>query len=391
MATTTVLDISKWQNKIDYTKLANSATISGVIMRAGYRGMNNGAITKDPMFDTHLQGLLKNKMPIGIYFFSTAITEAEGRAEGEYCVKIAQDYKLSFPVFIDTEFCNSERSGRSDKLSKEARTNVVLAFCKAVKDAGFIPGIYANDDFFVQNLNYEKIKNYKLWVARYSTKQPSCVKSYIAWQYTSKGKVAGYNGNVDLSHWYADINFSAAREDGNSDNTVTNVKVEEKVEAKPLSSGTSSLTAGTVLSLKQEPCYNSSTSNSIISKKTGTFYVWSSAISNGRIRITNIKTNVGVAGKITGWIKVPSNASVVSNSNLTTLQNGSKLYLDNVNMFNTSTTKSVVARKTGVYYVWSVTPVNQRVRITNSKKAVGVAGQITGWISVQDAKASLRD
>lgn len=37
---------------------------------------------------------------------------------------------------------------------------------------------------------------------------------------------------------------------------------------------------------------------------TGTYYYWSNEIINGRIRVTNAKSRVGVKGQVTGWISV---------------------------------------------------------------------------------------
>ena len=56
------------------------------------------------------------------------------------------------------------------------------------------------------------------------------------------------------------------------------------------------------LSLKDCPVYSSSTSKDVYKKKTGTYYVWSKEIVNGRVRITNTKDNVGKSGQVTGWI-----------------------------------------------------------------------------------------
>lgn len=64
-------------------------------------------------------------------------------------------------------------------------------------------------------------------------------------------------------------------------------------------------TKGTKLTLKNNNLYVSATSLQATSKATGTFYLYDGAVVNGRMRITNKKSNCGknpVANYVTGWI-----------------------------------------------------------------------------------------
>lgn len=81
--------------------------------------------------------------------------------------------------------------------------------------------------------------------------------------------------------------------------------------SKPSSTG---LSAGTKLTLKNTPLYVSSTTKNKASSKTGTYYVWNSTVANGRIRITNKTSNVGVSGQVTGWIDVEDAQSAAGGS-----------------------------------------------------------------------------
>ena len=74
------------------------------------------------------------------------------------------------------------------------------------------------------------------------------------------------------------------------------------------------LSAGTELTLKNTPLYVSSTAKNKASSKTGTYYVWNSTVVNGRIRITNKTSNVGVSGQVTGWIDVEDAQSAAGSS-----------------------------------------------------------------------------
>lgn len=52
-------------------------------------------------------------------------------------------------------------------------------------------------------------------------------------------------------------------------------------------------------------------------------------------------------------------------------------------IYASATTKTISSRKTGIYYAWSNEIVNGRIRITNSVKNIGKAGQVTGWMNVK--------
>lgn len=62
------------------------------------------------------------------------------------------------------------------------------------------------------------------------------------------------------------------------------------------------LTPGKAVTLNNTAIFVSSTTTRVAARKTGTYYLWDAEIINGRIRITNTKSNVGNVSQITGWI-----------------------------------------------------------------------------------------
>ena len=46
-----------------------------------------------------------------------------------------------------------------------------------------------------------QLSAYRVWVAQYYSKV-TYKGRYDVWQYTSKGKVDGISGNVDMNYWY---------------------------------------------------------------------------------------------------------------------------------------------------------------------------------------------
>ena len=202
----TVIDVSSHNGSIDWSKVKTD----GVMIRLGYRGYGQGTLTTDTQFYNNAKGCSFYNVPFGVYFFSTAINEKEGKEEAEYVLAKVAAYKLSLPIFIDSEYSNAAQNGRSDKLSKSSRTAAVKAFCERIRQAGYTAGIYASESWFKSRLDMSQLP-YRIWCAKYSANKPAYPDSIDAWQYTSSGSVPGISGSVDHSHWYANFVGSAEK------------------------------------------------------------------------------------------------------------------------------------------------------------------------------------
>ena len=200
----TVIDVSSHNGSIDWSKVKTD----GVMIRLGYRGYGQGTLTTDTQFYNNAKGCSFYNVPFGVYFFSTAISEKEGKEEAEYVLAKTAAYKLSLPIFIDSEYSNASQNGRSDKLNKSVRTAAVKAFCERIRQAGYTAGVYASESWFRSQLDMSQLP-YLIWCAKYSSSKPTYPAEIDAWQYTSSGSMSGITGNVDHSHWYADFSGSA--------------------------------------------------------------------------------------------------------------------------------------------------------------------------------------
>ena len=190
------IDVSQWQGNIDWAKVKKTGKVDFAIVRCAYRGTKYGTIVKDQYYDQYFKGAAKQKIPVGAYIFSQAITQAEAREEANYLLKCVKGYDVALPLVIDFEFGSGYRINALKKKSKTYNTNVVSAFCKVIKDAGYTPMVYANYSEMTGYLNPSTLvsKGYKLWLAQWSTKA-SLSQKYICWQYSSKGKLSGTGSN----------------------------------------------------------------------------------------------------------------------------------------------------------------------------------------------------
>lgn len=193
------IDVSKWNGEIDWDKVHN-AGVKYAIVRAGYRGSVTGSLVEDPFFAANMKGAAASGVQTGVYFFTQAVNEVEAVEEASAVIELVREYKLDFPIFIDTEGAGG--NGRADGLDADTRTLVCEAFCRTIENAGYEAGIYASRNWFNNNLHTDRLDNdYCIWLAEYRS-VPLYQGYYQMWQYTSKGKVDGISGNVDMNLSY---------------------------------------------------------------------------------------------------------------------------------------------------------------------------------------------
>ncbi len=192
------IDVSKYQPSINWTSVKNSG-VSFVIIRCGYRGSSTGVLIQDPYFTSHIKGAKAAGLKVGVYFFTTALTEAEAIEEASMCAYLCSGYGINYPVFMDCE--SSNRPGYNS-LGAAQRTQIIQAFCNTLKSAGYTPGVYANKTWLTEKMNASSLSGYKIWLAQYNPTGPTYNGRYDLWQYTSKGSVSGISGNVDMNQSY---------------------------------------------------------------------------------------------------------------------------------------------------------------------------------------------
>src|SRR5699024_6890621 len=86
--------------------------------------------------------------------------------------------------------------------SRQVLTDICEEFCYQLEKAGYYAMIYANLDWWKNKLIQSQLTKYDRWLAQWGVSKPS-LKCGI-WQFTSVGRVNGFNGNVDLSESYHD-------------------------------------------------------------------------------------------------------------------------------------------------------------------------------------------
>lgn len=193
------MDVSKYQGSIDWEQ-AKADGIEYAFIRLGIRGYSTGKLSLDEYFEDNMSGAAAAGIETGVYFFTQAVNVAEAAEEAQFVLESIAGYDVRCPIVFDVELLPNA-DARANGLSMEERTDAAVAFCEAIKEAGYVPMIYGNIKCFTKLLDMSKIEDYEKWYAFYDDYmyfpyELSC------WQYTENGKVAGVKGNVDLNISY---------------------------------------------------------------------------------------------------------------------------------------------------------------------------------------------
>lgn len=186
------IDVSYANGTIDWAKVKASG-ISFAIIRAGY-----GRYEVDSQFSANIKGALAQGIPVGIYWFSYALDTASARQEAKKCIDTIKGYSIKLPVFYDFEY-DTIRYAKDQgvTLGKTAYNDHAVAFCEAIKAAGYKAGVYYNLDYYNRFVDTSRIGGYYTWYAQYAS-SPN-ISGYDIWQYSSSGTIAGLSGRFDMN------------------------------------------------------------------------------------------------------------------------------------------------------------------------------------------------
>lgn len=192
------VDISYHQKKIDWEAL-KASPCEFIMLRCGYRGYTEGGLVEDEKFHEYAQAAVDAGFPIGVYFFTQALTEEEAVAEADFVLDLIKDYPISYPVVIDSEYVSSS-SARTNQaeMTKEERTALLIAFCERVKEQGYYPMVYASENWLRRDLDASMLQPYEIWAPQYLD-QNDFMYDFTIWQYTDAGQMPGIDGVVDLN------------------------------------------------------------------------------------------------------------------------------------------------------------------------------------------------
>lgn len=192
-----IIDVSVFQGDIDYDKVAQQ--VDGVIIRCGITFWGSFVPSTDSKWEKNYAGFKAAGVPVGAYYYGVARTVEQAEQEAAKCLELLKGKQLEYPIYYDVEEVNTQGS-----LSKTELTNVVIAFCTKLEQAGYYTGVYASLDWLLNKLDYATLsKRFTLWIAKWSSIEPTL--THDMWQYSNKGSINGISGDVDLNICYKDF------------------------------------------------------------------------------------------------------------------------------------------------------------------------------------------
>lgn len=178
-----IIDISKWQGKINFAKLKPKVGL--VIARASCGS------DKDVKIDEYAQAMIENRIPFGVYCYSYAGTVEKARDEAQKIVAYVEKYQPLFYIMDaeETRITNEAIRAFADELRKQTKRRI---------------GCYVAHNRY-NTYKYDTVRDLFdiTWIPRYGkndgTIEGSTKPAYECdlWQYTSTAKIDGISGNVD--------------------------------------------------------------------------------------------------------------------------------------------------------------------------------------------------
>ena len=191
------IDISHHQKGIDLGAIA----VDFVIIKA-----TEGNGYTDEMCDTFYQKAKSLGKKLGVYHFARPDLGNSPEAEADWFIKETLGYHKEAMLVLDWE---------SGDLTNVAWAKAWLD--RVYSKTGVKPVIYMSASV-MHGADWSSVVNadYGLWVANYGSNNGTAQESvfdryplkywsfYALWQYTSKGRLNGYNGNLDLNYFSGD-------------------------------------------------------------------------------------------------------------------------------------------------------------------------------------------
>ncbi len=201
LATSKGIDVSKYQDDIDWDTVRRSG-VDFAIIRIGYYLASSNTTIIDEKFERNYNECRRLGIAVGGYFYSYAFDSREGAIEAEKCLSIIRGRHFDMPIFLDVEDPLQENAIKGGRTDRNRLTDACVSFCDTMNRNGYSSGVYANLKFLNNYLDRGRLERYNIWLAQWKVSSPSYTGRYDLWQYTSEGAIPGIRGNVDMNYCY---------------------------------------------------------------------------------------------------------------------------------------------------------------------------------------------
>ncbi len=193
----TGIDVSQFQNTIDWSKVAG-AGVQFAFIRA-----TEGTTIQDSNFVTNWNNAEQAGIPVGAYhFFTTASPVSSQITNFVNEMGLVKD-KGALPVVLDVE-----NPAQFKGIAPADAVKMIQQWLTGVENTLHVrPMLYMSSDFATKVLgDSNALNSYRLWVADYTTASTPIVdkpwgNNWTFWQHADSGQVPGITTDVDLDYF----------------------------------------------------------------------------------------------------------------------------------------------------------------------------------------------
>lgn len=192
------IDVSHYQGRINWHQVAEDNK-RFAIMKCQYEAQSHRI---DEYFEFNYAEAGKYGIARGVYIYIARASMADPVGDAQALLNHLKGRKLEYGIWLDLEDKTVEAKG------KGFIRDLVYKYSDIVIKAGYYVGIYCNRDWYIRLIHDDLKRDFEFWIARYpkndvgqynknSSLKPGASVA-VAWQYSSKGNVAGITTHCDL-------------------------------------------------------------------------------------------------------------------------------------------------------------------------------------------------
>lgn len=185
MSTVQGIDVSHFQGTVDWKQVAQAG------MSFAFAKATEGITYTDPQFATNWAGMQSAGLLRGAYHFFEANDDATSQAQ--HFLATVQLAAGDLPPVLDVE----TTAGMSDS---QIWSGVSTWLQIVEQETGRQPILYTAPGFWNTHEPHLALTSYPLWLADYAAQPtlPDGWTTWLFWQHSQTGSVAGVTGSVDL-------------------------------------------------------------------------------------------------------------------------------------------------------------------------------------------------
>lgn len=183
-----VIDISHWNGDIDLAAWKAKHNLWGVIIKAGgYENLKEGGWQqyRDSKFEADYAKAKAAGLHVGAYYYDATTSVAQAKKNAAHFLALVKGKAFDLPCYMDVE------ESAQLNLAKRTLTDIIKAFCDAVKAGGRYAGLYTGGSAWMNNVYNAELFQYADWIAAWRASWPTYAGDIGMWQQGSMSYATG--------------------------------------------------------------------------------------------------------------------------------------------------------------------------------------------------------